>query len=140
MKTNTPHSDTTTAGIRIEAAAQFLPHQSEPNNGRFVFHYRIRMTNVGDAPAKLLSRHWIIVDGDGKREELRGRGVVGEYPKLGPGESYSYVSFCPLATEWGTMEGNYTFERDDGSRFQVQIGRFFLTPTAPPLTLESPSH
>jgi ApaG protein len=137
---NSPHSDTTTAGIRIQAAAQFLQQESEPKNGRFVFRYKITMSNGGSTPAKLLSRHWIIVDGDGKREELRGRGVVGEYPKLGIGESYSYVSFCPLTTQWGTMEGNYTFERDDGSRFQVHIGRFFLTPTAPPLTLESPSH
>lgn len=140
---NSPHSDTTTAGIRIQAAAQFLQQESEPENGRFVFRYKITMTNVGTsggaAPAKLLSRHWIIVDGNGKRDELRGRGVVGEYPKLGIGESYSYVSFCPLSTQWGTMEGNYTFERDDGSRFQVHIGRFFLVPTAPPLTLESPS-
>lgn len=137
---NMPHSDTTTAGIRIQAAAQFLQPESDPKNGHFVFRYKITMTNAGAAAATLLSRHWVIVDGDGKREELRGRGVVGEYPKLAPGESYSYTSLCPLATQWGTMEGGYTFERDDGSRFQVHIGRFFLTPTAPPLTLESPSH
>ena len=65
--------------------------------------------------------------------------MIGEYPKLGIGESYSYVSYCPISTAWGTMEGSYTFERDDGARFQVGIGRFFLVPTAPPLTMESPS-
>jgi ApaG protein len=137
---STPHSDTTTEGIRIQAAAQFLPQESEPGHGRYLFRYKITMTNGGVAAAKLCSRHWVIVDGDGRREETRGRGVVGEYPKLGVGEGYSYVSYCPLSTPWGTMEGSYTFERDDGSRFQVRIGRFFLVPTAPPLTLESPSH
>lgn len=135
----TPQSDKTTEGIRIQAAAQFLPKESEPDSRRFVFRYKITMTNVGSSPAKLLARHWLIVDSDGRREDVRGRGVIGEYPKLGVGESYSYVSYCPIATTWGTMEGSYTFERDDGSRFQVGIGRFFLVPTAPPLTLESPS-
>ncbi len=138
MKTS-PQSDTTTDGIRIQAAAQFLPRESEPDNRRYVFAYKITMTNVGSRPAKLLSRHWIIVDSEGRREDVRGRGVVGEYPKLQTADSYSYTSYCPLGTQWGTMEGTYTFERDDGSRFQVRIGRFFLVPTAPPLTLESPT-
>lgn len=137
--TNTPHSDTTTQGIRIQAAAQYRPRESEPAKGRYVFHYEITMTNRGDAPAKLLSRHWIIVDGDGQREDLHGDGVVGEFPKLGVGESYSYTSVCPLPTSWGTMEGSYTFERDDGSKFEVAIGRFFLVPKAPALSLETPS-
>jgi ApaG protein len=135
--TSTPHSDTTTHGIRIQAAAQLQPLDSEPKQKRFVYAYRITMTNVGQAPAKLLSRHWIIVDSDGRREDVRGRGVVGETPKLAPGESYGYGSTCPLKTNWGTMEGVFTFERDDGSTFPVTIGRFFLVPTAPPLPLES---
>ena len=136
----TPHSDVTTDGIRIQAAAMYLPQESEPENRRYVFRYKITMTNVGSVVAALKSRHWVVVDSDGRREELRGRGVVGEYPKLGIGESYSYISYCPISTTWGTMEGSYTFERDDGTRFQVKIGRFFLVPTAPPLTLESPSY
>jgi len=150
MMTNLPHSDTTTDGIRIYAAAEFMPQEVLPHDFRdpsdegdaprsFVFRYKITMTNNGDERARLLSRHWVIVDGDGNSEEVRGRGVVGEYPSLGVGESYSYVSYCPLPTSWGTMEGSYTFERDDGSRFAVAIDRFFLVPTAPPLTLESPS-
>lgn len=138
MKTP-PQSDTTTEGIRIQAVAEFVPHESEPGNRRFVFSYRITMTNVGDQPAKLLSRHWIIVDSEGRREDVRGRGVIGEYPRLGPQQSYSYKSYCPLGTQWGTMEGSYTFERDDGSRFSVCIGRFFLVPGAPRLTVQSPS-
>ena len=79
------------------------------------------------------------IDADGGREEVRGRGVVGEYPHLEFGESYSYVSYCPMKTSWGTMEGSYTFEREDGSRFDVEIGRFFLVPSAPSLQIESPS-
>lgn len=136
---DSPHSTTLTEGIRIHAAAQYLPQESEPDNRRYVYAYRIRMSNQGDATARLLSRHWTIVDSEGRREEVRGRGVVGEYPKLAPGENYSYVSYCPLATSWGTMEGSYTFERDDGSRFQVRIGRFFLVPSAPELQLETQS-
>ena len=146
--TNSPHSETTTDGIRIHAAAEFLPQESLPqdfaandqgNQPNFVFRYKITMTNVGTGTARLLSRHWVIVDGDGRREDVRGRGVVGEFPKLGASESYSYVSFCPLNAPWGTMEGSFTFERDDGTRFQAKVGRFFLVPTAPPLRLESPS-
>jgi len=145
---NTPHSDTTTDGIRIYAAAEYLPQEVLPQEFQvggqdqkqsFVFRYKITMTNVGDARARLLSRHWVIVDADGQREEVRGRGVVGDFPDLGAGENYSYVSYCPLQTPWGTMEGTYTFEREDGSRFQVDIGRFFLVPSAPPLQLESNS-
>jgi ApaG protein len=144
---NTPHSDTTTDGIRIQAAAEYLPHDNLPpeflaadadRSKHFVFRYKITMSNLGARPARLLLRHWIIVDGEGRREDVRGRGVIGEFPKLAAGESYSYVSFCPLATKWGTMEGSYTFERDDGARFHVKVGRFLLVPTAPPLQLESP--
>lgn len=145
---NSPHSDTTTDGIRVYAAAEFLPQEvlpqeflaaSEDQSQSYVFRYKITMSNVGERGARLLSRHWLIVDADGRREEVRGRGVVGEFPDLPAGDSYSYVSYCPLKTSWGTMEGSYTFEREDGSRFDVAIGRFFLVPSAPPLQLESSS-
>ena len=145
---SSPHSETTTQGIRIHAAAEFMPQDVLPQEFRapgdepgesFVFRYQITISNVGDAPARLLSRPWVIVDSDGGQEEVRGRGVVGEFPKLEAGESYSYVSYCPLQTSWGTMEGSYTFEREDGSRFDAAIGRFFLVPTAPPLKLEQTS-
>lgn len=136
---STPHSECTTQGIRIHAAGQYLPQESDAAARHYVFAYRITMTNVGTRPARLLSRHWIILDSENRREEVRGPGVVGEYPKLAPGESYSYVSHCPLGTAWGTMEGTYTFEREDGTRFQARIARFFLVPSAPPLTLESRS-
>ena len=134
---NSPHSDSVTDGIRIQAAAQYLPQESDPGASRYVFAYKITMLNQGEAKARLLARHWIILDSEARREDVRGPGVVGEYPALAPGENYSYISYCPLKTPWGTMEGTYTFERDDGSRFQVRIGRFFLVPSAPPLSLES---
>lgn len=135
----TTHSDTTTHGMRVQAAAQFLAGESEPGKRRYVFAYEVTLTNVGDRPARLQGRHWIIVDGEGRREDVRGRGVVGAYPHLHPGDSYTYKSFCPLPTQWGTMEGSYTFVRDDGSKFEAAIGRFFLVPVAPNLTVESPS-
>ncbi|MSR38822.1 MAG: Co2+/Mg2+ efflux protein ApaG [Planctomycetes bacterium] len=132
----TSHSEIVTDGIRIHAAAQYLPQESDPGSSRFVFAYKVTMTNVGDQRARLLARHWIVLDSQGRREDVRGPGVVGEYPSLAHGENYSYISYCPLKTSWGTMEGSYTFEREDGSRFQVSIGRFFLVPSAPPLSLE----
>lgn len=134
---SSPHSDLVTDGIRIQAAAQFLPQESDPGVGRYVFAYKVTMTNEGQQRVRLLKRHWIILDSERRREDVRGPGVIGEYPALAPGESYSYSSFCPLRTSWGTMEGSYTFERDDGSRFEVRIGRFFLVPSAPPLSLGS---
>ena len=102
-----------------------------------MYAYRISMTNEGTERARLRSRHWVILDSENRREDVRGPGVVGEYPDLAPGESYSYVSYCPLPTTWGTMEGSYTFEREDGTRFPVGVGRFFLVPSAPPLTVET---
>lgn len=144
----TPHSDITTDGIRVHAAAEFLSPEAWPaefldgdaeRRSRFVFRYQITMRNIGEVSARLLSRHWIIVDSEGQRQDVRGRGVRGDFPMLTPGDSYSYVSYCPLPTSWGTMEGTYTFEREDGSTFPVRIGRFFLVPSAPPLPLEESS-
>lgn len=132
---SSPHSDTTTAGIRVQAAAQFLPQDSDPEDKKFLFTYRITLTNVGERTAQLVSRHWVIVDADGKREVVRGPGVVGAFPRLAKGESYTYRSYCPLPTTWGTMEGSYTFQTEGGT-FEVAIGRFFLVPTAPPLPAE----
>lgn len=120
-------SDVTTQGIRVGAAAFYLAEESEPAENQFVFGYNIVIANVGDAPAKLLSRHWIIIDAAGRREEVEGPGVVGQTPRLEPGQAFKYQSFCPLRTNWGTMEGTYTMQRDDGEKFDVQIGRFYLT-------------
>jgi ApaG protein len=89
------------------------------------------ISNQGERRAKLKSRHWVILDADNNRQEVRGPGVVGKFPDLAPGESFEYCSGCPLATKWGTMEGSYVFQREDGSEFEVSIGRFFLAPGNP---------
>ena len=119
-------SDQTTEGIRVGAAAFFLPDQSDPECHTFVFGYNIVIANTGEEPAQLLSRHWEIIDAHGRREDVRGAGVIGQTPRLDPGQAFKYQSFCPLKTNWGTMEGEYKFRRDDGSTFEVKIGRFYL--------------
>ena len=128
MTDNTPNSSTVTQGVRIEAAAQYLPSESDPDQNRYLFVYRIRMVNEGTRRVKLLSRHWIILDAHNRREEVTGEGVVGKQPDLAPGETFEYTSYCPLRTKWGTMEGSYTFE-DEGATFEVEVGRFFLVPS-----------
>ena len=113
-------------GIRVSATPAFAPEHSDPGEGRHVFTYDIAITNAGDAPAQLVSRRWLIIDGDGKRDEVRGPGVIGKTPRLQPGQTFKYQSFCPLPTKWGTMEGSYRMRRDDGAEFEVDIPRFIL--------------
>lgn len=113
-------------GIRVGVAPWFIDEHSDPSERRYVFGYRITISNEGDRPAKLLSRRWTIVDATGQREEVSGDGVVGQQPELAPGQSFEYASFCPLPTPWGTMEGAYTMQCDDGTRFEVNIARFYL--------------
>jgi ApaG protein len=125
-----PNSDTESHGIRIEAAAQYLPQESDPDSGKYFYVYRIRILNEGEHHARLLTRHWVILDSNNQREDVTGEGVVGQHPNLGPGEMFEYRSYCPLRTEWGTMEGTYTFAREGGETFEAKIGRFFLVPTA----------
>jgi ApaG protein len=124
-------SDMVTDGIRVKAVAFYLPEHSDPQQRAYVFGYHITVINEGKSTARLLSRHWIIIDADGHRDDVTGPGVVGKTPRLAPGESFEYDSFCPLRTEWGTMEGTYTMQRDDGTIFDVAIARFFLVLPAP---------
>lgn len=117
----------------MRAAAQYSTDESDPDRPLHVFVYRIRIANEGTERAKLESRHWVIVDGNGHRHDVRGPGVVGEFPDLGPGEAFEYTSRCPLNTSWGTMEGSYRFRRPDGRALDVEVGRFFLAQNAPPI-------
>ncbi|MFT7464449.1 MAG: ApaG protein [Pseudohongiellaceae bacterium] len=126
----TPDSDCVTEGIRIRAAAEYLPRESSPEQDHFVFAYRISISNEGSSPARLVSRRWTILDSDNRQTLVEGPGVVGETPLLGAGESFEYTSACPLTTSWGTMEGSYQMERDDGAQFDAQVGRFFLSSLA----------
>ncbi|MDT0575157.1 Co2+/Mg2+ efflux protein ApaG [Croceicoccus sp. F390] len=115
-----------THGITIRVAASFLPEQSRIAAGRWFWAYHIRVENGSQEPVHLLTRHWRITDANGRTSFVDGDGVVGEQPYLEPGESYDYVSGCPLQTSHGTMEGHYTFRRDDGSLFEAAIPFFPL--------------
>lgn len=121
-------SDVTTEGVRVGANAFYLPDESTPQDNEFVFGYRIVILNDSDKTVTLLDRHWDLIDGQGELREVDGQGVVGQRPRLAPGEAFKYQSFAVLPTPWGTMEGHYTFRREDNSsHFKVSIGRFYLT-------------
>lgn len=119
-------SDTVTRGIRVEVESFHLPERSSPAERYFFFAYRVRISNLGDEPARLLSRVWIITDGNGNVERVEGPGVVGEQPHLAPGEQFVYTSFCPLATDVGTMHGSYRMVTDAGEAFDAEIAPFTL--------------
>jgi ApaG protein len=115
-------------GIRVSVRPVFLPAQSQPAHAQFVFAYFVRLENVGDQAAQLLSRKWLIHDsvGDGEDTEVEGEGVVGELPVIAPGHIHEYQSFCVLKSPSGYMEGQYFFRRADKSRFASDIPRFVL--------------
>ena len=115
-----------TEGVRVEVVSLFVPQRSDPEHGQYFFAYTVRISNQGTVPVKLLTRHWIITDGRGRTEEVRGPGVVGQQPLLRPGESFEYTSGCPLQTPHGTMHGTYQMMREDGSHFDAEIAPFEL--------------
>jgi ApaG protein len=113
--------------IVVEATPHYVATQSIPGQNRYVFAYTITITNTGTAPAKLLSRHWLITDGNGKIQEVRGDGVVGEQPYLKPGEVFQYTSGAMIETAVGVMQGEYTLCSDDGDHFNAPIPQFTLS-------------
>jgi ApaG protein len=119
-------SSAVTDGIRVEVKSEYRPDRSEPQRRRWLFSYTVTISNEGGAPARLVSRHWIIVDGAGAHEEVRGDGVVGHQPRLEPGQSFEYTSFCVLRTSHGSMRGSYQMVRDDGEAFDAAIAPFPL--------------
>ncbi|MBL8022150.1 MAG: Co2+/Mg2+ efflux protein ApaG [Leptospirales bacterium] len=112
--------------IRVRAVARYIPERSNPLEPLYFFAYNITITNEGDTNARLRSRYWHITDAAGRVQEVRGAGVVGEYPYLKPGESYNYTSFCPLPTNYGFMKGHYVMETDEGETFEADIPAFAL--------------
>jgi len=112
--------------IEVCAAPQYLAEQSDPDRRRYVFAYTITITNTGEAPAQLISRHWIITDADGKVQEVRGLGVVGHQPFLQPGEHFQYTSGCALETPVGAMHGTYQMVTEAGDPFTAEIPTFTL--------------
>ena len=125
MKALFPY-EATTRGVTIRVSVSYLPEQSEPAHGRWFWAYHVRIENDGERVVQLIDRHWIITDGRGAREDVRGEGVVGDQPLIDPGESYDYVSGCALGTAAGSMEGSYSMIGADGTSFKAAIPRFPL--------------
>ena len=121
MTATNPHND-----IHVDVETTFVPDQSDPVQNRFVFSYTITIRNQGGSPAKLLTRHWIITDANGKVQEVRGEGVVGEQPHIKPGEGFRYSSGAVLETPVGSMQGAYQMVNDHGERFDAPIAPFRL--------------
>jgi ApaG protein len=124
--TATQNSSAVTEGIRINVRSAYVAEQSVPLARRYVFSYTVRIANEGPEPAQLRTRHWIITDGTGKVEEVRGPGVVGQQPFLRPGEHFDYTSGCILETPRGEMRGSYQMHRPDGRVFDAEIAPFLL--------------
>lgn len=125
MKALFPHA-AQTRDVTVRVAVSFLPEQSEPGKGRWFWAYHIRLENSGRRAVQLISRHWKITDGRGVRHDVRGEGVVGEQPVIEPGDSYDYVSGCPLHTPTGAMEGTFHIVDAAGNAFDAAIPRFPL--------------
>ena len=112
--------------VDVSVVTRYLAEQSQPDQDRFAFAYTITVQNNGELPAKLLSRHWVITDGDGRVEEVRGAGVVGQQPLIAAGKSHTYSSGTVMTTKVGTMQGSYQMIADDGQQFDAIIAPFRL--------------
>ena len=120
-------SEAITRGLRVRVEPEFDPDGSLPEQGRWFFRYTVTIANEGTETVQLISRHWIITDGDGKVEEVRGPGVVGHQPTLSPGQAFSYSSGCPLTTSMGIMQGTFRMVTADGESFDAEIAPFELS-------------
>ena len=126
----------TTRHITVTVTPAFLPEPSDPEEGRWVFSYRVEIENGSRETVQLRARHWVITDAAGQVEEVRGPGVVGEEPILTPGDSFTYTSGCPLGTPSGIMRGRFRMQRPNGSFFEIEVPAFSLdAPDARPRTL-----
>lgn len=112
--------------IDVQVRPEYLPEQSDPAASVYSFAYTIQIANHGDAPAQLISRHWIITDAHGRVEEVKGLGVVGNQPMLQPGQAFEYTSGCRLRTATGTMQGTFHFVTEQGTAFDAPVHRFYL--------------
>ncbi len=119
-------SEAVTDGVRIRVQSRYLRERSNPQARQFMFTYAITIQNEGEAPVKLLTRHWTIKDATGAVQTVEGVGVIGETPVIEPGGTHEYSSFCPLRTEFGSMEGTYGMVKASGEAFRARIGTFSL--------------
>ena len=120
-------SEALTRGIRVQVESEYAPDRSQPCKNQWFFLYTVTITNESLDTIQLLTRHWVITDGTGHIEEVRGPGVVGKQPTLRPGESFEYTSGCELGTPFGVMEGSYQMISEAGDRFDVRIAPFTLS-------------
>jgi len=112
--------------LKVEVESEYIADRSDIERGYYFFAYHVTLTNEGAEPVQLISRHWVITDANGKVEEVRGAGVIGEQPVIAPGESYQYSSFCPLNTPVGNMHGSYQMVTESGESFDAVIATFRL--------------
>ena len=120
-------SEAVTRGVRVQVLSEYSPERSDPANSQWFFLYTIEITNEGNETVQLVSRHWVITDAEGRVEEVRGPGVVGQQPVLAPGESFTYTSGCPLTTPFGKMEGTYQMLTAGQGEFDAKIAPFTLS-------------
>ena len=120
-------SEAVTRGVRVRVESEYAPDRSKPSKNQWFFLYTVTISNESSEVVQLLTRHWVITDGTGHVEEVRGPGVVGKQPTLKPGERFEYTSGCPLATPFGVMEGSYQMVSQSGERFDVKIAPFTLS-------------
>jgi len=113
--------------VRVTASSRYLPEQSSPEHGVYAFAYTMTITNAGDVPSQLISRHWTIEDANGRTREITGLGVIGHQPLLKPGQSFEYTSGSQIETPSGRMHGRYFFVAEDGTRFEAPIDPFELS-------------
>ena len=116
----------TTRGIQVQVRSEYVPSRSSPRDSSYFFQYHVRISNVGEETAQLISREWIITNADGEVERVKGPGVVGEQPVLPPGASFDYTSFCELKTAVGSMHGSYQMVTAAGDKFDAEIAPFTL--------------
>jgi ApaG protein len=119
-------SEAVTRGIRVSVVSEYAPGRSSPQDRQWLFLYTITISNESTETVQLISRHWIITNGAGETEEVKGPGVVGEQPVLEPGTSFEYTSYCPLKTAVGSMHGSYQMVTAGGEKFDAQITPFTL--------------
>ena len=121
------NSEALTRGVRVLVQSEYAPERSDPSKNQWFFLYTVTISNEGPDTVQLLTRHWLITDGTGHIEEVRGPGVVGKQPTLKPGEAFEYTSGCPLSTPFGVMEGTYQMVTQTGDRFDATIAPFTLS-------------
>ena len=123
----TTSSEASTRGLKVRVEARYVDDQSAPSEGQWMFAYLITIINDGDIPTQLIARRWIITNADGETQTVEGPGVIGEQPRLEPGESFSYTSGCPLDTSIGSMHGSFIMRDDDGSSWEAEVAVFTLS-------------